>query len=61
MSATAVLSKSPDQKPAPKDDLKTLPLPEVEKQLGSSLDGLTQTEATKRLAQYGPNEIEEKK
>ena len=44
-----------------KDDLKTLPLPEVEKRLGSSPDGLTQAEAEKRLTQYGPNEIEEKK
>ena len=44
-----------------KGDLKTLPLKEVEKKLGSSPDGLTQAEAQKRLAQYGPNEIEEKK
>jgi len=43
------------------DDLKTLPLAEVEKRLGSSPDGLTGAEAKKRLAQYGPNEIEEKK
>ena len=41
------------------DDLKSLPLHEVEKQLGTSPDGLSQAEATKRLAQYGPNEIEE--
>ena len=34
---------------------------EVEKKLGSSPDGLTQAEAQKRLTQYGPNEIEEKK
>src|SRR5271154_2290587 len=34
---------------------------EVEKKLGSSPDGLTQAEAEKRLTQYGPNEIEEKK
>ena len=45
----------------PKDDLKTLPMPEVEKRLGTTTDGLTQTEATKRLTQYGPNEITEKK
>jgi H+-transporting ATPase len=32
----------------------------VEKQLGSSPDGLSQAEAQKRLSQYGPNEIEEK-
>jgi H+-transporting ATPase len=43
------------------DDLKSLPLPEVERKLESSVDGLTQAEAQKRLTQYGPNEIEEKK
>ncbi len=43
------------------DDLKSLPLAEVEKKLGSSPDGLTQAEAAERLTQYGPNEIEEKK
>lgn len=47
--------------PAAADDLKTLPLPELEKKLGSSPDGLTQAEAQKRLIQYGPNEIAEKK
>jgi len=47
--------------PDAKDGLKTLPMAEVEKKLGSSLEGLTQAEAQKRLAQYGPNEIEEKK
>src|SRR5664280_1369541 len=46
-------------KPDPKDDLKSLPLSEVEKQLETSPDGLSQGEATKRLAQYGPNEIAE--
>jgi H+-transporting ATPase len=34
---------------------------EVEKKLGSSPDGLSQAEAQKRLTQFGPNEIEEKK
>ncbi len=56
---------APDTKPKAtpdaKDDLKTLPIAEVEKKLNSSPDGLTQAEAQKRLAQYGPNEIEEKK
>jgi H+-transporting ATPase len=47
--------------PNVKDDLKSLPMPEVEKKLGYSPDGLTQVEAQKRLSQYGPNEIEEKK
>jgi H+-transporting ATPase len=36
-------------------------MPELQAKLGSSPDGLTQAEAAKRLAQYGPNEIEEKK
>ena len=57
--------KAPDSKPGSKpdakDDLKSLPLAEVEKRLGYSPDGLSQVEAQKRLSQYGPNEIEEKK
>jgi H+-transporting ATPase len=56
---------TPESKPGPKpdakDDLKSLPMPEVENKLGSSPDGLSQAEAQKRLTQYGPNEIEEKK
>src|SRR5271156_7147148 len=51
----------PQSKPNATDDLKSLPLVEVEQKLGSSKDGLSQAEATKRLEQYGPNEIEEKK
>ncbi len=51
----------PGSKPVAKDNLQTLPLAEVEKKLGSSPDGLTQAEAQKRLTQYGPNEIAEKK
>jgi H+-transporting ATPase len=47
--------------PVSQDDLKTLPMAEVLKKLGSSADGLTQAEAEKRLAQYGLNEIAEKK
>jgi H+-transporting ATPase len=47
--------------PAPKDDLKTLPMAEVEKRLGFSPDGLTQAEAATRLTTYGPNEIVETK
>ena len=65
MSANATQSKVPASKsgakPAAKDDLKSLPMAEVEKKLGSSPDGLSQAEAAKRLTQYGPNEIEEKK
>jgi H+-transporting ATPase len=51
----------PGPMPDGRDDLRSLPLAEVEKRLGSSPAGLGQTEATKRLTQYGPNEIEEKK
>jgi H+-transporting ATPase len=48
-------------KPSLKDDLKSLPLSEVEKKLESSPDGLTQTEAEKRLTQYGPNELKKRR
>ncbi|MGB6310068.1 MAG: cation-transporting P-type ATPase, partial [Steroidobacteraceae bacterium] len=48
-------------KPEAKDDLKTLPLAEVEKRLESSPEGLTQAEAAKRLTKDGPNELPEKK
>ncbi len=64
MNAVADQSKSPDAKPGSKpeakDDLKSLPLADVEKRLSSSPNGLTQAEAQKRLTQYGTNEIEEK-
>ncbi|PSB53443.1 plasma-membrane proton-efflux P-type ATPase [filamentous cyanobacterium Phorm 6] len=53
--------KDPKAQPDAKDDLKTLPLPEVQKRLESSPDGLRQAEAKKRLTENGPNEIEEKK
>lgn len=42
-------------------DFKSLPLPELEAKLGTSPDGLAQAEAAKRLTQYGPNEIPDKK
>jgi H+-transporting ATPase len=42
------------------DDLKSLPLPELMLKLGSSPDGLNQTEAQRRLEQNGYNEITEK-
>jgi len=44
-------------KPEAKDDLKTLPIAEVEQRLASSADGLTAAEASKRLAKDGPNEL----
>jgi H+-transporting ATPase len=65
MGSDGARPKVPDSKPGSKpdeeDDLKSLPLAEVEKRLGYSPDGLSQVEAQKRLTQYGPNEIEEKK
>ncbi|WP_051116146.1 plasma-membrane proton-efflux P-type ATPase [Methyloferula stellata] len=61
MAAKADRVTSAKSKPKPTDDLKSLPLAEMEKKLGSSPEGLTQAEAQKRLIQYGPNEIEEKK
>jgi len=51
----------PGSKPNVKDDLKSLPMPELQAELGSSPDGLSQAEAQRRLTQYGPNEIAEKK
>jgi len=42
-------------------NLKDLDMKDFEKELKSSLDGLTQIEAEKRLKQYGSNELEEKK
>ena len=57
---TSPVSKS-GSNPDPKGDLKTLPMAELEKKLGSSPKGLSQAEAQKRLAQYGPNQIAEKK
>ncbi len=54
-------ANKPDVKTEAKEDLKSLPMPELEKKLASSPEGLSQAEAHKRLTQYGPNEIEEKK
>ena len=51
----------PTRSPLRGTTCKTLPLSEVKERLGYSADGLTQAEAEKRLARYGPNEIEEKK
>jgi len=65
MTSPASGSKVVKSKPAPgresNNSLKSLPLGEVERKLASSPEGLTQAEAQKRLAQYGPNEIAEEK
>jgi H+-transporting ATPase len=50
-----------DKKTVSKDDLKSVPIADLMKKLDSSVEGLTQAEADKRLTQYGANEIEEKK
>ncbi|MDQ5986903.1 MAG: H+-transporting ATPase [Syntrophus sp. SKADARSKE-3] len=44
-----------------KEDLKSIAMPDLLAKLGSSPEGLSQVEAQKRLALYGPNEIGEKK
>jgi H+-transporting ATPase len=54
-------ANKPDLITEAKDDLKSLPMPKLMTKLGSSLEGLSQAEAQRRLTQYGPNEIEEKK
>ncbi|MGN8159594.1 plasma-membrane proton-efflux P-type ATPase [Salinisphaera sp. SWV1] len=59
--AVATDAEKTDAAPDAGDDLKTLPLPDLQKKLDASPDGLTQAEAEKRLGQYGPNEITEKK
>ncbi len=65
MKTTTKTTKAPELKPNKevkgKDDLKSMPMSELQKKLESSPDGLTGTEAKKRLTQYGPNELEEKK
>ena len=62
MTAKKVDPKSkPDPNSASKDELKSVPMEELQKKLESTPDGLTQAEAQKRLAQDGPNELKEKK
>ena len=52
---------APASKESATDDLKSLPMPQLLQTLGTSQDGLSQADAEKRLAQYGPNELEEKR
>jgi H+-transporting ATPase len=61
MEPNADQPKAPEPKPGAKDDLKSLPMPELQAKLGSSPDGLTQAEVERRLAHYGYDEISEKK
>ena len=48
-------------KPDSKDELKSLPMPEIGKRLGSSPEGLSQAEAQKRLTAIWPERDPEKK
>jgi H+-transporting ATPase len=41
----------PGSNPTAKDDLKSIPMPELQAKLGSSPDGLSQADAQKRLTQ----------
>ena len=43
-----------------KNELKSLPMAEVQKQLSSTPDGLGEAEAKKRWPEDGPNELAEK-
>jgi H+-transporting ATPase len=54
-------AKSSESQHQLQEDLKSLPMANLEAKLGSSAEGLTSAGAKERLIQYGPNEIEEKK
>jgi H+-transporting ATPase len=49
----------PGAKPTSKDDLKSIPMLDLQTKLQSSPKGLTQAEAEKRLAHDGPNALKE--
>jgi H+-transporting ATPase len=51
----------PNEPPKSKDDLKSIPMADLQAKLQSSPKGLTQAEAAKRLAQNGPNALKEVK
>jgi H+-transporting ATPase len=61
MKHVADRSKASPLKPDANENLKSLSMSELQAKLGSSPEGLTQAQAKKRLTEYGPNEIEEKK
>src|SRR5580693_9406606 len=60
MNPTALMPKAAFYEADSNDALKRLPMPELEARLRSTPNALTQAEAAIRLAQCGPNEIEEK-
>jgi H+-transporting ATPase len=47
--------------PSESETEENMPLDELEKRLNTTLEGLSREEAEKRLAQYGPNALQEKK
>jgi H+-transporting ATPase len=51
----------PDAKPTSKDDLKSIPMADLQAKLQSSPKGLTQAEAAKRLVNDGPNALKVEK
>lgn len=53
--------KMPDQKPQTDDDIQTASVEKLFARFSSSPQGLSSSEAQKRLAQYGPNAIVEKR
>ena len=55
------LPHAPKSKPDPNEALKSMSMPDLQAKLRSSPAGLTEAEAQRRLVQYGPNELEEKK
>jgi H+-transporting ATPase len=61
MKTTTDRSKAAKSKTQGKENLKDLPMAELEAKLESSPDGLSQDEASRRLSQYGANEIKEEK
>jgi H+-transporting ATPase len=61
MKTTTDRSKTPKSKTQAQENLKDLPMAELQAKLESSPDGLSQDVATRRLSQYGANEIKEEK
>ncbi len=55
--ADATADLKPDVKPTSKDDLKSIPMADLQAKLQSSPKGLTQAEAAKRLVSDGPNAL----
>ncbi len=61
LKADAKEDLKPGAKPTSKDDLKSIPMADLQAKLQSSAKGLTQAEAAKRLAQDGPNALKVEK